>query len=101
MLTVPWRLTVRSTDKPSLICSQRSGLTRSGTGGNSGKVGKAVRGGRVPQLSRLQGSLVVVVLLELLGHGSHLFEGTGAMESQTFGLIAAVIALNEAVLLGM
>ncbi len=50
---LPWRLTVRTTCKPSLTCSQRSGLTMSGTGGNSGKRGKTVRGGRLPQLSRL------------------------------------------------
>ena len=46
-------------------------------------------------------TFVVVVLLKLGGDCLHLFEGVGAMHGQTFCLIAAVIALHEAVLLGL
>jgi hypothetical protein len=101
MLTVPWRLTVRTTCKPSLTESQRSGLTRSGTGGRSGKVGKAVRGGRLPQLRRLQGTLFVVVLDKLLGDRPHLFQGARTLHGQALLLIAAMRARDFAVLLGM
>src|SRR5713101_694587 len=96
---MPLRRTVRTTCKPSLTWSQRSGLTMSGTGGNSGKVAKAVRGGRLPQLSRFQRTLIVVVMLELLRHAAHLRKLAGAMHGQTFFLIGAVIARNCAILL--
>ena len=100
MLTVPLRLTVRTTDKPSLTSSQRSELTTSGGGGRSGKLGKAVRGGRLPQLSRLSGPLEVVVLPELLGHGSHLLQRRRTLHGQAFFLIAAMIALHKAIQIG-
>jgi hypothetical protein len=46
-------------------------------------------------------ALIVVVLAELLGDLAHLLQGRRTLHRQAFCLIAAMIALDEPVLLGM
>jgi hypothetical protein len=43
----------------------------------------------------LMRTLIVVMLLELLGHGLHLFQSRRVLHSQAFFLIAAMIALHN------
>jgi hypothetical protein len=62
-----------------------------------GQGGKRSTRRKVATTEPLVGTLIVVMLPELLGDLAHLVESPWTMHGQTFGLIAAVIALDEAV----
>ena len=62
-------------------------------------MGKATRGGRLPQLIRFQGSLPIIVSGKGFCHLAHLIQGLGTMEPQTLLGERAMVPLHEPILL--
>jgi hypothetical protein len=98
---MPCRSTFRSRCSPSSEVSQLSGSTVGGSRGKEANVGKAVRGGRLPHESRLQGPLPIVVRNFGFGDGASLLQVGRSIRCEALLLRGPVGAFDKRVLLGM